>query len=97
MTRYVILDGDRTTANGTVRAIATATPFALNDRHIAHENDEVSCPACNSTGKIQCDGPRIPMEGPDRRRIALSDDLCICKCSPPPKLVASQQIMTDDV
>src|SRR5690242_17182876 len=97
MTRYVILDGDRTTSNGTVCARATATPFALNDRQIAHESDEVSCPACGTTGKIQCDGPRIPMEGPDGQRVALSDDLCICQCSPPPKLVASQQIMSIEV
>lgn len=95
MTRYLILDGDQTTAAGTVHAMAT--PFALDDKHIAHEDDDVFCPACNSTGKIQCDGPRLPMTGPDGRRVALNDDLCICKCSPPPKLVASQQVMTVDV
>ncbi|MEQ5837945.1 PAAR domain-containing protein [Paraburkholderia acidicola] len=94
MTRYIIQTGDKTTSNGTV--LARSTTLGLNDRNIAHENDDVACPACNSTGKIQCDGPRVPMKGPDGRRVALSDDLCICKCNPPPKLVASQQAMSID-
>lgn len=89
MTRYMILDGDHTTVAGTVRA--TATPFELGGRHIAHEGDDVICPACKTVGKIQCVGPRQPMTGPDGRPVALSDDLCICKCAPPPKLVPSQQ------
>nr|WP_093643931.1 PAAR domain-containing protein [Paraburkholderia aspalathi] len=89
MKRYLILDGDQTTTAGTIHAKDTA--LGLNGRYVAHEGDEVSCPACSSTGTISCDGPRLPMNGPDNRRTALSDDLCICKCSPPPKLVASQQ------
>lgn len=95
MKRYAILNGDSTTANGTVLA-SSITP-ELNGQSIAYENDDVSCPACSSTGKIQCDGPGLPVTGPDRRRVALSDDLCICKCDPPPKLVASQQAMSVDV
>jgi uncharacterized Zn-binding protein involved in type VI secretion len=93
--RYLILDGDQTTVAGTVHA--KATPRGLNGRHIAHEADDVSCPACGSTGKISCDGPRLSMNGPDGRRTALSDDLCICKCDPPPKLLASQQSMSVEV
>jgi hypothetical protein len=92
MKRYVILNGDRTTSNGTV--LTNSIMPGLNGRNIAYENDDVSCPACSSTGKIQCDGPRLPITGPDRRHEALSDDLCICKCNPPPKLVASQQSMS---
>ncbi|QRR09726.1 PAAR domain-containing protein [Burkholderia sp. MS455] len=95
MTRYLILDGDHTTVAGTVRV--KATPFELDGRHIAHEDDDVICPACKSIGKIQCAGPRLPMTGPDGRRVALSDDLCICKCTPPPTLVASQRVMSVDV
>ncbi|HDR9249330.1 PAAR domain-containing protein [Burkholderia vietnamiensis] len=94
MTRYMILDGDHTTVAGIVRA--TATPFELGGRHIAHEGDDVICPACKTVGKIQCVGPRQPMTGPDGRPVALSDDLCICKCAPPPKLVPSQQVMSVD-
>ncbi|WP_322069901.1 PAAR domain-containing protein [Paraburkholderia bannensis] len=94
MKRYIILSGDKTTAEGIV--LAPSTTLGLNEQNIAHEYDEISCPACNSTGKIQCDGTRIPVTGPDGRRVALSDDLCICKCSPPPKLVASQQVLSID-
>lgn len=95
MKRYMILNGDKTTANGTV--IAGSTTPDLNGRSVAYENDDVSCPTCSSTGKIQCDDQRPPMTGPDGRRVALSDDLCICKCTPPPKLVASQQVMFIEV
>ncbi|MGA4289072.1 PAAR domain-containing protein (plasmid) [Ralstonia solanacearum] len=92
MKRYVILSGDKTTVGGTVQA--TVTTLQLNSVHVAHEDDAVACPACHSTGKIQCSGgPRLPMNGPDGRRIALHDDLCICECQPPPRLVASQTVM----
>jgi uncharacterized Zn-binding protein involved in type VI secretion len=93
--RYSILDGDRSTASGTVHARPTTLSFS--GRHVAHEGDDVACPACNSTGKIKCDGPRLTMPGPGGRRSALSDDLCICKCDPPPKLFASQQAMSVEV
>jgi uncharacterized Zn-binding protein involved in type VI secretion len=94
MQRYLILNGDRTTANGTVQA--TATTIELNGKNVAHEGDSVSCPACNTTGKIQCDGPRQMMTAPDGRHAALSDDLCICGCHPPPKLITSQSMMSTE-
>lgn len=93
MTRYLILDGDHTTVAGTVQA--KTTPFALDGRH--HENDDVFCPVCKTIGKIQCVDPRLPMTGPDGRRVALSDDLCVCKCPVPPLLIASQHLMSVDV
>jgi uncharacterized Zn-binding protein involved in type VI secretion len=95
MKRYLILDGDKTTASGTVQA--KPTTVQLSGVHVAHEGDEVVCPTCNSTGKIKCDGPRQSMTAPDGRHAALSEDLCICKCDPPPKLVASQNSMSVDV
>ena len=92
MPRYLILNGDKTTANGTV--VAKPTTIQFEGRDVAHEDDDVQCPACNTTGKIKCDGPRQVMTAPDGRHAALSRDLCICKCNPPPKLVASQQSMS---
>ena len=92
MKRYLILSGDKTTANGTV--VAKSTTIRFEGRDVAHEDDDVQCPACNITGKIKCDGPRQVMTAPDGRHAALSDDLCICKCDPPPKLVASQRLMS---
>jgi len=70
MKRYLILNGDKTTANGTVEA--TPTTIQLSGRDVAHEGDSVSCPACNTTGKIQCDSPRQMMTAPDGRHAALS-------------------------
>jgi hypothetical protein len=49
----------------------------------------VSCPTCNSTGVIEPDGPRLGHRF-NGRLMALSDDVCRCKCSPPPRLVANQ-------
>ncbi|MEM5310668.1 PAAR domain-containing protein [Paraburkholderia sp. JHI869] len=93
MRRYLILSGDKTAVNGTVVAAPTTVQF--EGRDIAHEGDDVQCPACDTTGKIRCDETH-QMTAPDGRRAALSDDLCICKCDPPPKLVASQQSMAID-
>jgi uncharacterized Zn-binding protein involved in type VI secretion len=92
MKRFLILHGDKTTANGTV--IANPTTIQFEGRDVAHEGDDVQCPACNTTGKIKCDGPRQVMTAPDGRRAALSNDLCVCKCDRLPRLVASQQSMS---
>lgn len=54
-------------------------------------------PCIKLSKKIQCVGPRLSMTGPDNRRVALSDDLCVCKCPVPPLLVASQHVMLVDV
>lgn len=75
MKRYLILNGDETTANGTVQA--TSSTVQMNGQDVAHEGDGVACPSCNTTGKIQCDGPRQMMTAPDRRHAAISEDLCI--------------------
>ncbi len=82
------MKGDRTIVGGVVEAGDSAD--MLNGREQAYEGDPVSCPVCKTTGKIKCDGPRLPTTGPDGRQAALSDDLCICQCTPSPRLVASQ-------
>nr|WP_211609577.1 PAAR domain-containing protein [Paraburkholderia haematera] len=94
MKRYLIVSGDKTTASGTVEAMPTT--IQLGGRDVAHEGDSVTCPACNTTGKIQCDGPRQMMTAPDGRHAALSNDLCICGCHPPPRLVASQNMTSTE-
>jgi hypothetical protein len=63
--------------------------ISIDGAKIALEGDEVSCLACNSRGIIKLGGPRLN-ERFNNRQVALSDDLCICQCSPPPKLVNSQ-------
>lgn len=87
--RYYIRAGARTTAGGTVRA---SSQFRiLGGAPLAREGDAVDCPACNTQGRIACVMPRLPssFEG---RAYALSDDVCVCECSPPPKLVADQDL-----
>lgn len=92
VTRYYIHKGDKTTAGGTVTG--GSDTISNDGAPVAHEGDEVQCPACNSTGKILCDGPRWPITGMDGRQTALSDDLCLCHCNPLPKLIASRQTIS---
>jgi len=63
----------------------------------AYELDGVWCPICDLMGRIVCDGPRVSATGPDDRESALSDDLCVCKCEPPPRLLPSQYTSYVDV
>lgn len=88
MRRYDIVKGDATTAGGVVQG--GDGNDLIGECEQAYEQDPVWCPACKSMGKIVCDGPRISTTGPDGRQAALSDDLCVCRCPMPPRLVASQ-------
>jgi uncharacterized Zn-binding protein involved in type VI secretion len=85
--RYHIRAGATTTAGGTVKA--SIELFKLNGAPLALEGDSVDCPACGTQGVIKCVSPRIS-DHFNGKEFALSDDLCICGCSPPPKLVADQ-------
>jgi uncharacterized Zn-binding protein involved in type VI secretion len=87
--RYDIMDGDTTTARG--RVIAASRRDLLDGREIAYEGDPVVCPACGTIGKIVCVGERPNETGPGNKRAALSGDLCVCKCSPAPRLIALQR------
>jgi uncharacterized Zn-binding protein involved in type VI secretion len=87
LTRYHITLGASTTAGGTVASASSL--LCIDGAAIALEDDTVSCPACHAQGVIKPDGPRIS-ERFNGREVALSGDLCICKCSPPPKLVQIQ-------
>ncbi|CAN7295420.1 PAAR domain-containing protein [Trinickia sp. LjRoot230] len=93
--RYDILKGDKTTAGGTVTDGSSLDTIA--DREQAYEGDHIWCPSCRSVGRIVCDGLRISMKGVDGREGALSDDLCVCKCSPSPRLIPSQYSSYVDV
>ncbi|WP_321955381.1 PAAR domain-containing protein [Paraburkholderia bannensis] len=90
MQRFDIVKGDTTTVGGIVEG--GDGQDLRNGREQAYEHDPVWCPVCKTMGAIQCDGARISTTGPDGRQAALSDDLCICLCSPPPKLVPSQSV-----
>jgi uncharacterized Zn-binding protein involved in type VI secretion len=93
MRRYTITLGARTSAGG--RVVSASGSGCINGVPIALEGDLVACPACKATGRIMCVGPRIP-EMSDGKHVALENDLCTCRCSPPPKLL-TVQIMRSQV
>ena len=87
MRRYTITLGARTTAGG--RVVTASSSGSIEGVPVALEGDLVECPQCRASGKILCVGPRIP-EMSDGRQVALENDLCVCRCSPSPKLLTIQ-------
>lgn len=88
MMRHYIRQGDQTTAGGVVtEGLAN---FNMYGGPSAYHGAAVACPSCKSVGKISCIGPRRPFTLPNGQQIALENDLCICKCKVPPRLLASQ-------
>ena len=85
--RYLILLGAKTTAGGTVKTAGSimsyeGVPYAL-------EGDLLDCPSCGRQGIIKCVEPRLD-DTDDGRQVALEHDLCLCGCTPPPRLIANQ-------
>ena len=89
MKRYHITLGAKTTACGIV--ITASSCCSINGVPVAVEGDSVACPACRSKGVIKIFGPRIP-ESWNGKQVALQDDLCVCACASPPRLVANQSL-----
>ena len=88
--RYFITLGAATTAGGKVTSASHVK--TINGVPVALEGDRCWCAACLSEGVIKADGPRLSTTV-GGRETALGDDLCICRCSPPPRLVPSQHFM----
>ncbi|WP_442968397.1 S-type pyocin domain-containing protein [Pseudomonas sp. Z18(2022)] len=63
----------------------------IGGQPISREGDSVLCPACGTTGFIANIGS-YQSEIWDGRQAALDGDLCICKCTPPPVLIANQNV-----
>ncbi len=89
MKRYHITLGDKTTAGGVV--VSASGNCSISGVKVAVEGDSVTCPACRSKGVIHIFGPRIP-ESCNGKQVALQDDLCVCACPSPPRLVANQSL-----
>lgn len=85
--RYHMRAGATTTAGGVV--IASCDWYTVNGVPLAREGDPVDCPACGRQGVIKCVAPRLADSFEDKE-YALSEDLCICGCRPPSKLIADQ-------
>lgn len=91
MKRYVIKLYDKSTSGafvtqGTESAKHHGTP-------IATVGGPIYCPACKSEGYIVATGPRRPMSF-GGKEVALENDLGMCKCRPPPRMIASQSTMS---
>jgi uncharacterized Zn-binding protein involved in type VI secretion len=89
MKRHTITLGASTSAGGKV--ISASSNASIEGVAIALEGDVIFCPACKSQGKILCIGPRIPETWNDRN-VALENDLCVCGCLTPPRLVPNQSL-----
>ncbi|GJH08040.1 PAAR domain-containing protein [Caballeronia novacaledonica] len=87
MRRYFIVVGDSTTRGGIV--LEGEERATNHDKPLSHHGARVYCHTCKAEGHIVGDGPSRPMllHG---KQVALENDLCICKCSPPPRLLRSQ-------
>jgi len=88
--RYYIRAGASTSAGGIVRA--SSDYYIVDGAPLALEGDPVDCPACGTQGVIKCVLPRLANSF-DGKECALSDDLCMCLCSPSPTLIADQDYM----
>ena len=87
MRRYNITTGSTTTVGGKVTSGCEGTSF--NGEMSSREGDRVACPACGTEGFIALTGPHLHEEW-NGKQAALEGDLCICKCDPPPELIANQ-------
>lgn len=94
MKRHTITLGASTSAGGKV--IAASSNGSINGVTIALEGDGIFCPACKSEGKIICVGPRIP-ETWNGKNVALENDLCLCGCAIPPRLLPSQSVRYQNI
>ncbi|WP_152608011.1 PAAR domain-containing protein [Burkholderia sp. A9] len=87
MKRYLLKVGDKSTTGGIV--IEGVDSCTHHGTALTFVGAQVVCNACESTGVIAAQGPRWPdhMMGKEQ---ALDGDLCLCKCHPPPVMIASQ-------
>ena len=89
MKRYTITLGATTTVGGKV--ISASSNGSINGVTIALEGDSIFCPACKTQGKILCVEPRVP-ETWNGKKVALENDLCLCACPNPPRLIPNQSL-----
>ncbi|KAF1034906.1 MAG: hypothetical protein GAK33_05129 [Burkholderia lata] len=87
MKRYFVRIGDQTTAGGTVEQGEDS--YTHDGKAVAYAGANINCPACGTIGKIENIPPHHTMLLMGKQ-IALDSDICVCKCTPPPRLLASQ-------
>lgn len=91
MRRRILIQGDKTTVGGVV---LDGVQSGFNGGiPIAFHGSQIWCPVCKTNGRLVNDGPRQPMSF-GGVQVALENDLCVCKCTPPPRLIASTDGMS---
>lgn len=97
MKRYYIIEGDVTSACGIVqRHTGSAQTTKVYDKIVSNIGDKINCPACGAVGTIAAVGHRQPF-GNHSNIPAMENDICLCKCSPPPILKHSQELFFQNV
>ena len=90
MRRALIKLGDKTTAGGTVIEGEPASKH--HGTPLSYHGASIYCPACKQTGKACNVAPMRPMRFMGKQAL-LENDICLCGCQPPPRLIASQSSM----
>jgi uncharacterized Zn-binding protein involved in type VI secretion len=94
MRRYNLKEGDKATSGATVlEGIDSDTHHGVP---LAFIGATLHCPACKSLGVLVGAGPRWP-DTSMGKELALDGDMCVCKCDPPPRMIASQSDMYQDL
>ncbi|VWC68627.1 hypothetical protein BCO18175_01812 [Burkholderia contaminans] len=91
MIRYFLAKGDQggsaTITEGLEGVTCSNPPPRV---HIATLYMKTYCTACKQEGFVAPDGPRWPGTGPNGKPWALSGDINVCDCKPPPVFYAER-------
>ncbi|WP_063898127.1 PAAR domain-containing protein [Burkholderia ubonensis] len=87
MKRYLLKIGDKSSNGGVV--VEGIEGCTHHGTALTFVGAKVACRGCNSTGLIVAKGPRWPDTKMGKEQ-ALDGDICVCKCIPPPVMIASQ-------
>ncbi|WP_126227238.1 PAAR domain-containing protein [Burkholderia ambifaria] len=91
MIRYFLAKGDRAGDAVIIEGLDTVTcsnpPPTV---YIATLDMKTYCAACKREGYIAPQGPRWPGTGPNGKQWALSGDINVCGCNPPPIFYAER-------
>ncbi|MGS0897429.1 hypothetical protein ACVBGC_33680 [Burkholderia stagnalis] len=91
MIRYFLAQGDRGGSATIVEGLPTVTCSNPPPRvHIATLYMKTYCRACGREGYIAPEGPRLPGTATNGQPWALSGDINVCGCNPPPVFYAER-------
>ncbi|MCA8043071.1 hypothetical protein [Burkholderia seminalis] len=91
MIRYFLAKRDHAGDAVIIEGLDTVTCSDPPPRvHIATLDMKTYCSACKREGHIAPQGPRWPGTGPNGKQWALSGDINVCECHPPPVFYAER-------